>query len=81
MYPKIDNFLVDSGADWASEAEWLTYITRLSEKEQDLWTRNSPVAYNRNFPNVVWADGSITKIPVPRKVFRWLDWKTNEEYV
>jgi hypothetical protein len=76
-YPKytywLQNILIDSCTDQYGQADWLTYITRLSSKQNKLWSINKPHAFNLNFPCVVWPDKTQTTIP-KNSVFQWIDW-------
>ena len=79
QYPNISNFLIDGATDWAGEAEWLTFVTRFYDKKCPEWTRNRPISFNSKFSYVVYPDGSTTNVPLPQKVYEWLEWNRNSE--
>lgn len=72
------NILVDAATNEFGIPAWLTYITRLADKESPDWTFNQPISYNLSFPNVVWPDNTTSL--VLKQLYMWVDWKKQVVY-
>jgi len=56
--------LFDSATDEVQETEWLKYTTRhTSKRTEGEWIEPNPLMFNKNFPVLVFPDGTSVEIP------------------
>lgn len=70
------NILLDCATDQYNTPDWLTYMVRLVDRYQSIWSRSRPIAYNLGFKTVVWPDKTNQTIPCPNKCFEWVSHKS-----